>query len=151
MRRMLAVLLLFTGCGRAGDFSGPAPEGGMRCALEHGLAAGYELIEGSPEEGFLRLTQRLPPSPGEARAVQPEPNLGDVVLREAARRPVENQILVSEERGRLNLTLLGISDEGVRVDAGSNAEDLARSILALCTTTPPVFPAATGQQVPPNP
>jgi hypothetical protein len=151
MKRAIPLLLALAACGRAYEFSGPAPAGALRCTLEHGLAAGYELVEGGVDAAFLRLAQRLPPAPGEARVIEPQPDLGDVVLRDAAPHPVENQIVVVEQRGRLTLTVLGLTDRGVRVGPGSNAEDQARTMLALCTASPPVFPDATGQQTVPLP
>jgi len=138
------LLLVLGGCGRTSDFSGPAPAGALRCALEHGLSAGYEVIEGREEDRFLRLAQRLPGPPAEERVVERTPGLGDVVLRNPADIPVENQIEVREAAGRLHITVLGINHAGVRVGPGSNAEDQARTILALCTANPPVPPATAG-------
>jgi hypothetical protein len=148
MNRAVVVGLFLAGCGRAADFSGPAPAGALECALAHGRAAGYELIEGNPQRNMIRLAQRLPPAPAEDRRLRPEPSLGDAVLVDGGRHPVENQIVARVSRGQLQLTLIGAADGGARDGAGSNAEDQARTMLALCTSSPPVLPA-TGAQVPP--
>ena len=140
---------LIGGCRPAGTFSGPAPAGALQCAHDHGLAAGYDLVEGGVSERFLRLSQRLPLPPGDAATARTEPQVGDVIIRDATAIPVENQILVEESRGRLTLTVIGLNNAGTRTGAGSNAEDQARTILALCTVSPPVAPG--GQQTPPEP
>jgi hypothetical protein len=142
MKRTFVVLLVLAGCGRSADFSGPAPAGALRCSLEHGLAAGYVLVEGGVERGFLRLAQPLAPPPAEDGMLrpEPEPQLGDAVLREQLRPLAQNQILIAEERGRLTFRILGVADAGVDAGPGSNAEDQARTMLALCTASPPLFP-----------
>lgn len=144
-------LVLLAGCGRSADFSGPAPAGALRCAVEHGLAAGYEVTEGTVEGRSVRLAQRLGPPPAEARAPRAQPELGDVVLRNEEERPVENQLAVAESGGRLTVNVIGLTDEGVRVGPGSNALDQAQSIIALCTTSPPVFPDGSSGQTEPQP
>jgi hypothetical protein len=146
---VLPLALVLGACGRTADFSGPAPAGAMQCALEHAIAAGYERIEGSVEQGFLRMSQRLPQAPADALP-EPDPALGDVVLRGATALPVENQLEIRQERGILRLTVLGVNDPGARTGVGSNAEDQARTILALCTSDPPTLPESTGEQTPPE-
>lgn len=129
-------LTFLTACGPTFNYAGPAPPGALNCALEHGRAAGYELIEGAVDADFIRLVQPIPPPPAEGlRPDDPVPRAVDLD------RPVENQMLIAIEDDRLTLTVLGVTDAGVRVGPGSNAEDQARTILALCTSSPPVFPS----------
>jgi hypothetical protein len=141
------VLLVLAGCGRTADFSGPAPAGAMQCALEHAIAAGYERIEGSVETGFLRMSQRLPQSPADVLP-EPQPDLGRAVLRDPTALPVENHLEIRQERGTLRITVLGLNNEGARTEAGTNAEDQARTMIALCTSDPPTPPVSADEQTP---
>lgn len=138
-----AIVCLFAvilgGCGREADFSGPAPAGALECALAHARAAGYDTAAGSIDDGFLRLTQRVPAGPA-TPPPEPRPDLGDVVLSPSEEDRVENELIVEVVRGRLHIGVLGVAETGAEVAAGSSAQDHARTILALCTTSPPVFP-----------
>jgi len=142
-------LLALAACGRTADFSGPAPAGAMQCVLEHAIVAGYVSVEGGVDRGFLRLAQALPEASQRDRP-EPDPDLGDVVLRDLRQIPVENQLEIREERGMLRVSVIGLTDEGVRVVPGGNADDHARTILALCTATPPLPPESADEQTPPG-
>lgn len=136
----LAVGVLLSACGRPAQLSGPAPAGALSCALAHGQAAGYQVVAGSVENDFLRLVQRIPPPPAAAATADPPPDLGDVVIGEPGPDLIENELLIEESRGRINITVLGIGETGYPMGAASTAEDQARTILALCTKEPPVLP-----------
>jgi hypothetical protein len=142
-------LLALAACGRTADFSGPAPAGAMQCALEHAIVAGYVSVEGGVDRGFLRLAQAIPEASQRDRP-EPDPDLGDVVLRAPRQIPVENQLEIREEREMLRISVIGLPDEGVRVGPGGNAEDHARTILAHCTATPPLPPESVDEQTPPG-
>jgi hypothetical protein len=139
MRYILSVGLVVAaaGCGRAYDFSGPAPPGALRCSLAHATGAGYELIEGEAGGTELRLVQPIPPPPADEFPPLPQ---APIARRSDIDRPVENQLIIRVEDGRLRLSVIGVTDAGVRVGPGSNAEDQARTILAFCSSAPPVFP-----------
>lgn len=136
----IALLFFSSGCGRPAQLSGPAPAGALSCALAHGEAAGYQVIAGSLEDEFLRLVQRIPPSPGDAATAEPPPDLGDVVFADQGPDRLENELLIEQAGGRINITVLGISELDPPMGAASTAEDQARTILALCTAEPPVLP-----------
>ena len=136
----LALLLFSSACGRPAQLSGPAPAGALSCARAHGEAAGYEVVAGSVENDFLRLVQRIPPPPAEGATAEPPPDLGDVVIADPGPDLIENELLIEQARGRINITVLGISETGIPMGAASSAEEQARTILALCTTAPPVLP-----------
>lgn len=128
-----AVLLLLTACSRAFDYSGPAAPGTLECALSQSTAAGYELIEGSPEEGWLRLRQPIPPRPAETL---PPPE-GTVVNRPGELdEPIENSLFIRIDRDQLQLSVLGITDVGDEVGPGRDADAHARTILSLCASSP---------------
>jgi len=146
------LVLGLSGCGRPADFVGPAPAGALECSLAYAESAGYELVNGGVEHGFLRLVQRVNPEPPNPGPREPRPALDDLIpdLREPL---PENDLLVQVDDGRLRLTVVrsagrgtlepnGPADPDAPVPAGSSAEDQARTMLAMCTSTPPVFPPA---------
>lgn len=136
----LALVVLLSACGRPAQLSGPAPAGALSCALAHGEAAGYQVVAGNVESDFIRLVQRIPPPPADAATARPPPDLGDVVIADPGPDLVENELLIEESRGRINITVLGIGETGTPMAAASTAEEQARTILALCTTEPQVLP-----------
>jgi hypothetical protein len=136
---LLLLLLTVAGCGRAADFEGPAPEGALQCTLAYAEDAGYQLVEGGVEEGFLRLVQRVNPEPTNPTPAQPAPALQDPTP-ERGERLTENELLVQVTDGRLHLSVVGAADVDTPTLSGSTATDQARTMLAMCTSSPPVFP-----------
>lgn len=137
MKYPLAVMLMLAACSRAFDYAGPAPPGALECVLAHSRRAGYELIEGTPGEGWVRLRQPVPPPPAEA--LPPAP--GTVMNRPGRlAEPIANSLFVRVESGQLLVTILGITEGGDEVAAGRDADSHARTILTLCTADPPIMP-----------
>lgn len=138
MKYPLTAMFLLAACSRAFDYAGPAPAGALECALARSTLAGYELIEGSPGEGWIRLRQPLPPAPAESLPPAPE----TVMNRPGTlAEPIENSLFVRVEEDRFLITVLGITEGGEEIDAGQDADAHARTILTMCTSDPPTMPS----------
>ncbi len=139
MKFGLISFLFLTACSRAFDYSGPASPDALECALSQATTAGYELIEGSSSEGWLRLRQPIPPRPAETIP----PPQGTVVNRPGQLvEPIENSLFIRVEGDQLRISVLGITEEEAEVDAGQDADAHALTILALCASPSPSLPAS---------
>jgi hypothetical protein len=134
-------MLVLVGCGRSYDLRGPAPAGALECVRAHSELAGYEVVEGGVGAQSLTLVQPIEPRmPDELvpAAAAPRP------LARTLTPPAENRLVVRVVGSQLRLIVTGISTEGAEVPAASGAEAHARTILALCTSSPPVLPGPVG-------
>lgn len=133
--RAVVIALALGACGRTGELSVAAPAGSLQCALEEAEQMGYERITGRAERGAARVAQRLEEEPAEV--ADPQDLLGlDEIRPELRNRPIENQLLIREEGGRLRIAVLGVNREGREIRGGADAEDHARMILVQCSAPP---------------
>jgi hypothetical protein len=146
------VLVILTGCGRPADLEGPAPAWVLACSLAYAVDAGYQLVDGGADEGFVRVIQRVAPQPEDARPTRPQPTLSDVANLEPAEIVAENELLIEVDGGRTHFMVLGNVEPETSALSGSSAIEQARTMLAMCTTSPPVFPGGGDPQtIPPPP
>jgi hypothetical protein len=140
---LLSGLVLTAGCGQQSDLEGPAPAGVLDCSLAYALDAGYQLVDGGADDGFLRLAQRIEPQLPDSRTTRPDPSLGDAATVESADMAAENEILVRVDGDRTRFTIV----ENVRTEAsaltGSTAMDQALTMRDMCTSIPPTPPPPT--------
>ncbi|MQA90646.1 MAG: hypothetical protein GEU90_10485 [Gemmatimonas sp.] len=149
MKQKLPLLLMFllaTGCGRPASLEGPAPEGALDCALAYADIAGYQLVDGGSEDGFLRLIQRIEADPADARPVRAQPDPADQPTIERVIIQ-QNELLVQVDRDRVLFTV--IREVDLPPERGSSATDQARTMLEMCTISPPTFPETQDVTNPP--
>lgn len=130
---MIALVLATGGCARPRVYSAPAPAGALDCALREALDLGYQRMTGEPQEGYIRVAQRIEPSQlARRREADPLPG-SDRVLPDASDAPVENQLAFQERRGQLRIQVVSVTRAGEAVAPQHDAEAHAQIILATCS------------------
>jgi hypothetical protein len=140
---LVGSLVLTAGCGQQSDLEGPAPAGVLDCSLAYALDAGYELVDGGADDGFLRLAQRIEPQLADSRTTRSDPPPGDVPGVEPAEIVAENEILVRVDGGRTHFTVVENVRTRTSALTGSTAMEQALTMRDMCTSTPPTPPSTS--------
>ncbi len=122
MRKMLVVLTILVAAGACTpgyrQYSAPAPENALDCALGQTSQMGYFPMAGGKADGYIKVQGPASPTMGERAA------LGDA--------PETNHLTITNAAGQLRIRVDGITGKNAATKPSAKGDADAKAILSAC-------------------